>query len=83
MSPSTKDAFTWRRYQGQLILLSVRWYLNFTLSYRQRETMRREQGGAVDHARVFRGGQRDGPALAKRCRAFRKPTNRSDRSDET
>src|SRR3954467_4273615 len=83
MSRSTKNAFKWRRYKGQLILLCVRWYLSFTLSYRQLEKMLREQGWAVDHTSVFRWGQRCGRELAKRCRAFLKPANRSYRTDET
>jgi transposase-like protein len=45
--------------------------------------MLREQGWAVDHTSVFRWVQRYGPELAKRCRAFLKPTNRSYRVDET
>jgi transposase, IS6 family len=83
VSQPAKNDFKWRRYQGQLILLSVRWYLTFTLSYRQLERMLREQGWAVDHTSVFRWVQRYGPELAKRCRAFLKPTNRSYRTDET
>ena len=83
MSQPAKNDFKWRRYQGQLILLSVRWYLTFTLSYRQLERMLREQGWAVDHTSVFRWVQRYGPELAKRCRPFLKPTNRSYRVDET
>jgi transposase-like protein len=83
VSPSAKNDFKWRRYQGQLILLSVRWYLSFTLSYRQLEKMLREQGWEVDHTSVFRWVQRYGPELAARCRAFLKPTNRSYRVDET
>jgi transposase-like protein len=65
------------------MLLCVRWYLAFTLSYRQLERMLREQGWTVDHTSVFRWVQRYGPELAKRCRAFLKPTNRSYRTDET
>src|SRR3954447_9184515 len=83
MSRSAKDLFKWRQYKGKLILLCVRWYLTFTLSYRQLEKMLREQGWAVDHTSVFRWVQRYGPELAKRCRAFLKPTNRSYRTHET
>jgi transposase, IS6 family len=83
MSRSLKDDFKWRQYKGKLILLCVRWYLAFTLSYRQLERMLREQGWSVDHTSVFRWVQRYGPELAKRCRAFLKPTNRSYRTDET
>src|SRR5206468_66570 len=61
----------------------VRWYLTYTLSYRQLERMLREQGWSVDHTSVFRWVQRYGPELAQRCRAFLKPTNRSYRVDET
>jgi transposase, IS6 family len=45
--------------------------------------MLREQGWSVDHTSIFRWVQRYGPELAKRCRAFLKPTNRSYRVDET
>ena len=83
MSQPAKNDFKWRRYKGQLILLCVRWYLAFTLSYRQLEKMLREQGWTVDHTSVFRWVQRYGPELAFRCRAFLKPTNRSYRTDET
>ena len=83
MSHTVKDVFKWRRYQGQLILLCVRRYLSFTLSYRQLERMLREQGWAVDHTSIFRWVQHYGPELARRCREFLKPTNRSYRTDET
>src|SRR4051812_44241785 len=83
MSRPRKDDFKWRQYQGKLILLCVRWYLAFTLSYRPLEQMLREQGWSVDHTSIFRWVQHYGPELAKRCRAFLKPTNRSCRTDET
>jgi transposase, IS6 family len=83
VSQPAKNDFKWRRYQGQLILLSVRWYLTYTLSDRQLERMLREQGWSVDHTSLFRWVQRYGPELAQRCRAFLKPTNRSYRVDET
>ena len=83
MSRSFPNFFKWRQYKGKLILLCVRWYLAFTLSYRQLEKMLREQGWSVDHTSIFRWVQRYGPELAKRCRVFLKPTNRSYRTDET
>ena len=83
MSQPAKNDFKWRRYQGQLILLSVRWYLTYTLSYRQLERMLREQGWAVHHTSIFRWVQRYSPELARRCQAFLKSTNRSYRVDET
>ena len=83
VSQPAKNAFKWRRYQGQLILLSVGWYPAFTLSYRRLERTLREQGWSVDHTSVFRRVQRYGPELTKRCRDFLKSTNRSYRVDET
>src|SRR3954467_3700356 len=83
MSRSPENVFKWRHYQGKLILLGVRWYLTYTLSYRQLARMLREQGWSVDHTSLFRWVQRYGPELAARCRAFLKPTNRSYRVDET
>jgi transposase-like protein len=80
---SAKNDFKWRCYQGQLILLSVRWYLRFTLSYRQLARMWREQGWTVDHTTVYRWVQRYSPELAACCRAFLKPTHRSYWVDET
>lgn len=53
MSRSLKNDFKWRQYKGKLILLCVRWYLTFTLSYRQLERMLREQGWSVDHTMSF------------------------------
>ena len=31
------DPFKWRHYQGEIILLCVRWYLRYALSYRDLE----------------------------------------------
>jgi transposase, IS6 family len=31
------DPFKWRQYQGEIILLCVRWYLRYALSYRDLE----------------------------------------------
>lgn len=83
MAHSTANPFKWRQHKGRLILLCVRWYLAFTLSYRQLARMIQEHGWRVDHTSIFRWVQRYGPELAARCRAFLKPTNRSYRVDET
>jgi hypothetical protein len=36
--------FKWRHFQADLILLRVRWYLRYALSYRDIEEMMRERG---------------------------------------
>ena len=36
--------FKWRHYEAEIILLCVRWYLRYALSYRDLEEMMRERG---------------------------------------
>ena len=37
------NPFKWRHYQGDIILLCVRWYLRYRLSYRDLAEMMRER----------------------------------------
>jgi len=69
--------------QADIILLCVRWYLRYALSYRDLEEMMLERGLAVDHTTIFRWVQRYAPELEKRCRPHLKTTNDSWRVDET
>ena len=48
------NLFKWRRYECQIILLCVRWYLRYSLSYREVEEMMHERGLTVDHTTIFR-----------------------------
>ena len=41
--------FKWRHYEALIILLCVRWYLRYQLSYRDLEEIMHERGLAVDH----------------------------------
>ena len=43
----------WRHYESEIILLCVRWYLRYTLSYRDLEEMMNERGLAVDHTTIY------------------------------
>ena len=42
------DLFKWRHYEPEIILLCVRWYLRYALSYRDLEEMMRERNLTVD-----------------------------------
>ena len=77
------DLFKWRHYQSEIILLCVRWYLRYALSYRDREEMMNERGLSVDHTTIYRWVQRYAPELEKRSRPHLRPTNDSYRVDET
>jgi transposase-like protein len=80
---SDAPLFKWRHFQADIILCAVRWYLRYTLSYRDVEELLRERGVWVDHTTVFRWVQRYAPELEKRCRPLLKATNDSYRVDET
>jgi len=75
--------FKWRHFEPEIILLCLRWYLRYSLSYRDLEEMMIERGLSVDHTTIYRWVQRYAPVLERRCRAKLKPTNKSWRVDET
>jgi IS6 family transposase len=83
MSDQTQNPFKWRHFQADIILLCVRWYLRYSLSYRDLEEMMLERGLHVDHTTISRWVQRYAPELSKRCRPHLKATNDSWRVDET
>jgi hypothetical protein len=44
------NPFKWRHYQGEIIVLCIRWYVRYSLSYRDLEEMMAERGLTVDHS---------------------------------
>ena len=78
-----QNPFKWRHFESEIILLCVRWYLRYSLSYRNLEEMMRERGLHVDHTTIYRWVQHYAPELEKRCRPQLKATNDSWRVDET
>ncbi len=47
-------SFKRRHFQQDLILQSVRWYLAYSLSYRDIEELMQERGFSVDHSTINR-----------------------------
>jgi transposase, IS6 family len=80
---TTQTPFKWRHFEAKIILLCVRWYLRYALSYRDLEEMMRERGLPIDHTTIYRWVQRYAPELEKRCRPHLKTCNDSWRVDET
>jgi transposase, IS6 family len=78
-----QNLFKWRHFEADIILLCVRWYLRYSLSYRDLEEMMRERGLHIDHTTIYRWVQRYAPELEKRCKPHLKATNDSWRVDET
>ncbi len=63
-----QHAFKWRHFEAEIMLLCVRWYLRYALSYRDLEELMLERGLQVDHTTIYRWVQRYAPELEKRCR---------------
>ena len=78
-----ENLFKWRHYESEIILLCVRWYLRYSLSYRDLAEMMTERGLSLNHTTIYRWVQRYAPELDKRSRPYLKQTNDSWRVDET
>jgi transposase-like protein len=60
-----RSAFAGFRFPREVIVLAVRWYLRYGLSYRNVEELLAERGVQVDHVSIFRWVQRFTPLLAE------------------
>jgi transposase-like protein len=66
-----RSAFAGFRFPPDVIVLAVRWYLHFGLSYRDVEELLSERGVEVDHVTVYRWVLRFTPLLAEAARPCR------------
>ena len=71
------------RFPIDVILVCVRWYAAYPLSYRQLEEMMEERGVFVDHSSINRWAIRFLPLLEKVFRKHKRPVGGSWRMDET
>src|SRR5260221_14357164 len=69
--------FKWRHFEPEIIVCAVRWYLRFSLSYRDVEELLMERCLPADHTTIWRWVQLYAPELNKRCRRELKPTKGS------
>jgi transposase-like protein len=67
----SRSAFAGFRFPPEVILLAVRWYLRYGLSYRDLEELLAERGIEVDHVTLFRWVQRFTPLLVDAARPCR------------
>lgn len=65
------SAFAGFRFPPDVILLAVRWYLRYSLSYRDLEEILAERGIDVDHVTLYRWVQRFTPELIDAARPRR------------
>ena len=68
------------RFPPDVIVVAVRWYLRFGLSYRDVEELLTERGVEADHVTVYRWVQRYTPLLADAARPRRHGSWPHDRS---
>lgn len=69
--------FRGRHFPDLIIILCGRWYLRYSLSYRDLEEVMAERGLTVDHVTIWRRVQRYAPILNQRLRRDRRHPNRS------
>ena len=75
--------FKRRRFPITIILLCVRWYCKYGISYRDLAEMMSERGVAVAPSTIFRWVQRYAPEIERRIRPYQGPRSGSWRVDET
>ena len=81
--PIARSAFASFCFPPDVIVLAVRWYLRFGLSYRDVEELLAERGIEVDHVTVYRWVVRFTPLLAEAARPCRHAVGDRWQADET
>ncbi len=70
-APLDRSAFAGFRFPPEVIIVAVRWYLRYGLSYRDVEELLSERGIEVDHVSVYRWVQRFTPLFVETARPWR------------
>jgi transposase-like protein len=78
-----RSTFAGFRFPPDVIVLAVRWYLRFGLSYRDVEELLIERGVEVDHVTIYRWVLRFTPLLADAARPCRHRVGDRWQVDET
>src|SRR3954465_8544471 len=78
-----QNVFKWKHDQPDIIMLTVRWYLRYNLSFRDLVEMMKKRGFTCAHTTIMRWVHQYGPELDNRIRRHLKQTNESWRVDET
>ena len=77
------ELFKGRHFDREIIVLCVRWYLRYKLSFRDLVEMMAERGLSLAHTTIMRWIQRYAPEFEKRWNRFARSAGRSWRVDET
>ena len=83
MGRNRPELFKGRHFEAEIIVLCVRWYLRYPLSFRQLQENMAERNLSVDHVTIWRWVQCYAPELNRLCHPELRKTNASWRCDET
>ncbi len=75
--------FAGRHFDKEIVVLCVRWYLSFKLSYRDWVSMMSERGISLAHTTILRWVQHYTPEFEKRWQRYARPVGGSWLMDET
>src|SRR3989442_1283075 len=78
-----EELFKGRHFDREILVLCVRWYLSFKLSFRDLVAMMSERGIGIAHTTILRWVQHYTPEFEKRWKRFARPVGGSWRMDET
>lgn len=78
-----EELFAGRHFDAEIVVLCVRWYLSFKLSYRDLVSMMSERGINLAHTTILRWVQHYTPEFEKRWQRYARPVGGSWRMDET
>jgi transposase, IS6 family len=71
------NLFKWKHYESSIIILCVRWYPKYSLSFRDLSEMMRERGLTIHASTVYRWVLQYSPVLGKNIRKHLGPANGS------
>jgi transposase-like protein len=80
---SLDELFQGRHFDREVVVLCVRWYLRFKLSYRDLVEMMAERGLSMAHTTIMRWVHDYAPEFERRWNRFARPVGASWRVDET
>src|SRR5882757_2615441 len=80
---SIGELFAGRHFDREVIILCVRWYLRYKLSFRDLVEMIAERGLTLAHTTILRWVRQYAPEFIKRWNRFGRTAGRSWRVDET
>lgn len=81
--PQASPLFRGRHFDRSVIVLCIRWYITYKLSYRDLVEMMAERGVDVSHTTILRWVQYYVPEFEKRWSRYARPVGTSWRVDET